>query len=833
MPSPLRAPTAGFARALVEAADDIGISLGSRGEDRVEARRIALHALAAIVTRTAVAGRFGPELEERVLAAIGLDGALAGEVPREIADDIAARRLEGFAPSPEAFAVAAEALVRRGATESDGVVFTPPAVARFMAAIGISEILAEPPDEGSPRAEALAALLASGRLPRRLADRLASLRILDPAGGTGAFLLASARILESGLRDRADGGLRARIVSEQLASVERDPESVLFCRLALVLYLLEGEGRRPGVPDLPDLSSTIVHGDSLTDEYRSESPADRLFGTGSPGSRLLPFRQESFDLVLANPPYVRQERIERAAKRAIHDRFSRDTGYGFNRRSDLFVYFFGLLPHVLRPEGRAVVISSNSWLNAGYGLGLRRFLKRHFRIGLIVEPQEERWFGSSAVNTAIVLLERRRARGAGIEASSAGRRSGRDDESVRFAALRAPLESVLHDPEWLAEIIQGTAGRTAAGCEIVEMPSGALSPVSRRGGDEDRTPWGIYLRAPSVFREILRAGGSRIVGLRDAARLRFGLKTGCNGFFYVRDRTGSVEEGVIRDRFGFSRDEILRNDLRVIEPSAPLGRLESRESQGGRREPRELFLVEREYLAPAVVSPREIPGLDVDPDRLARRALRVPPEPDLVRSKRVGAYLERGAKAGIGERPSCASRDPWWSLPDQDSPPIVHSLIAHERPSVFRVPGGILVDANLVCVHPRELRDTAVLLAGLLSSFGLLAREFYLLTNLGEGAIKANPIYLGEMPVPDPSAVDARLRGPIEETLTEIGRRPYRGIGEELASEDRSKLDDLFLRMIGIENERRRWEMRREIAGALRSAVLGRLHRVEHVLGPS
>jgi len=787
-----------------------------------EARAEAVERLVAIVADRATAAhpRVGLERSE-ALGTLGVRDGIATDLPGEIHHTIVHQDLASLGPSvrPEEFCAAAEALARSSEESPDGVVFTPDAVARFMAAIGIAEAVAGPGSNHAARRDALRGVLgADPKLRSTLANR-PPLRILDPAAGTGSFLLASARILEAIERPtrtnaRSDAlALRSRIVETHLAAVERDPSSVLLCRLVLLLYLLEGAVPGEAIGDLPDLRAIVVHGDSLVQPFRDPAPADRLFTTGvSP----IPLDAESFHVVLANPPYVRQERIDPEMKRTIHARFATESGANFNRRSDLFVYFFAVLPRLLEKNGTAVIISSNAWLNAGYGLALRRFLKDRFRIRLVVEPQEERWFGSSAVNTGVTLLARRAP-------------GDTTDDVVRFAALRAPLERVLADPEWAADLVTGpeTAVSPAPETEATTVPTAKLSPFAREDGREDRTPWGVWLRAPGAFRAILRECAGRIVPLARVTELRFGLKTGANGFFYLRDRSDEVGEEELQARFGLARETLDREGLRIVEPSGRASRRMPERDAGTDR-----FLIEREFLEPVLLSPREIRGLDVDPARLRFVALRLPADPDRVRRARAWSYVAHGDSAGFGDRPSCAGRDPWWSLPDQVRPPVVHSLIAHERPSVFRTAPGILVDANLVCLHPYDPDDVPLVIVGLLSTFGLLARELYLLTNLGEGAVKANPAYLGEVPIPDPAAIGRAPRDEAASILTKIARREYAGIEEELRAEDRAALDDLHLRMLGIESERKRWPMRREIAEALRQAVHARLDRVTRFLDP-
>ncbi len=76
-----------------------------------------------------------------------------------------------------------------------------------------------------------------------------------------------------------------------------------------------------------------------------------------------------FDAVIGNPPYVRQEAIT-ALKPALKARY--DAVY--DGAADLYVYFFAVALHLLRPGGRFAYVVNNKWLRAGYAEKLRGHL---------------------------------------------------------------------------------------------------------------------------------------------------------------------------------------------------------------------------------------------------------------------------------------------------------------------------------------------------------------------------------------------------------------------------------------------------------------------------
>ncbi|BDZ71426.1 Eco57I restriction-modification methylase domain-containing protein [Methanobacterium petrolearium] len=77
-----------------------------------------------------------------------------------------------------------------------------------------------------------------------------------------------------------------------------------------------------------------------------------------------------FDVVIANPPYIRQEKI-RELKPLLKNKYKTYTGV-----SDLYVYFFENGVNVLRSGGILTFISSNTWMRTKYGKKVRSFFRK-------------------------------------------------------------------------------------------------------------------------------------------------------------------------------------------------------------------------------------------------------------------------------------------------------------------------------------------------------------------------------------------------------------------------------------------------------------------------
>ncbi|MDQ7031106.1 MAG: Eco57I restriction-modification methylase domain-containing protein [Desulfonauticus sp.] len=110
--------------------------------------------------------------------------------------------------------------------------------------------------------------------------------------------------------------------------------------------------------------------------------------------------EDGFDVVIGNPPYVRQEKI-RSIKNIL-----KSQGYKtFVSTADLYVCFYEKGYSLLKKNGILTFISSNKWMRAKYGERLRKFLKDNVQIIYLID------FGGypvfeQTVDTNIILLKK-------------------------------------------------------------------------------------------------------------------------------------------------------------------------------------------------------------------------------------------------------------------------------------------------------------------------------------------------------------------------------------------------------------------------------------------
>jgi len=107
-----------------------------------------------------------------------------------------------------------------------------------------------------------------------------------------------------------------------------------------------------------------------------------------------------FDIVIGNPPYVRQEKIKH-----LKPSLQQQNYQTFTSTADLYIYFYEKGYQLLKNTGILSFISSNKWMRAKYGENLRKFLKDNTAVLKIIDFSGYKVF-EQTVDTNIILFRK-------------------------------------------------------------------------------------------------------------------------------------------------------------------------------------------------------------------------------------------------------------------------------------------------------------------------------------------------------------------------------------------------------------------------------------------
>jgi type I restriction-modification system DNA methylase subunit len=263
------------------------------------------------------------------------------------------------------------------------------------------------------------------------------IRILDPACGSGSFLIGAFQCLidhyvryltghpKEGhvhplfpdlVRD-GNGGhrlsvrLKAKILRNNLFGVDIDPQAVEITMMSLYLKALEGEKSQlpPKQHLLPELKYNIICGNSLIgpDIYDQgtlfgDAERDRInaFDWSSEVAGFGRIMEEGgFDCVIGNPPYGAD--YTQAQKAYFKSKYIYKKG-----KPETYMYFLERGIIALARGGVLGYITPNAWLTNYYGVQLRRFVFLQGRLQHVVDLEPTRVFQQAVVDTAITIFRR-------------------------------------------------------------------------------------------------------------------------------------------------------------------------------------------------------------------------------------------------------------------------------------------------------------------------------------------------------------------------------------------------------------------------------------------
>ncbi|MFX0026628.1 MAG: Eco57I restriction-modification methylase domain-containing protein [Candidatus Hermodarchaeota archaeon] len=227
-----------------------------------------------------------------------------------------------------------------------------------------------------------------------LSRMVSDLKILDPACGSGRFLISMAKNLYQlhknlGL-DLPDYDIKKKIIEKNLFGIDIDCSAIKISKLRLVKWLIS---------DLSESDKSNLKNDNIDQISKKFDIKFNLFVKDF----LLEFNINNFDIIIGNPPYIENKKIyDKVYKQKLTKRF-----YSAYRLYDLSILFIEKSLEVLKHKGVLSFLTINKFLSADYGEKLRELLINRVEIKELIDISSLPVFHRIAAYPIIISLKKK------------------------------------------------------------------------------------------------------------------------------------------------------------------------------------------------------------------------------------------------------------------------------------------------------------------------------------------------------------------------------------------------------------------------------------------
>ena len=314
-------------------------------------------------------------------------------------------------------------------------------------------------------------------------EEIRKVRILDPACGSGSFLIRAYKELENYWKQNSDFAQltldseefyskKVEILRNNIFGVDLDPKAVEIAQLNLLLQISEKKQR------LPLLQNNIKVGNSLIDD---PSVSDKAFKWEEEFPEIM--KEGGFDIVIGNPPYVRNTELSSKDKN-FYSEFYRST----EKQYDLYILFIEKAISLHKPDGFFGYIIPNKVLSADYGRKLREIILENCEVLKISDVSNLPIFKDAATYPIILILKKKRANNSSEVlvkiCKDESELSGNQNYKIRQNKFKQAenYQFLIHADENTSDIFKKIETKSAVLGEIFDVRKGIET-----GNDKERT----------------------------------------------------------------------------------------------------------------------------------------------------------------------------------------------------------------------------------------------------------------------------------------------------------------------------------------------------------
>lgn len=208
--------------------------------------------------------------------------------------------------------------------------------------------------------------------------------IVDPACGTGTFIKQITKKFIEGLQ--VTDSVTEKLLEQRLIrAYDTKPSNVFITKIVIVGTLIA----KNIVMNISDICKLMEGLPIYCEDFLHTD--------------------EKADFVIGNPPYIRLQNLPLEYRDDIKNNYVCATG-----RFDIFTCFMEHSDKILNEHGRMCLITSNKYLTANYGVGIRDYLYQTGHVRKIIDLFDTKFFGA-AVLPAIIMCENESEKDADVE----------------------------------------------------------------------------------------------------------------------------------------------------------------------------------------------------------------------------------------------------------------------------------------------------------------------------------------------------------------------------------------------------------------------------------
>ncbi|MFH1161796.1 MAG: N-6 DNA methylase [Candidatus Jorgensenbacteria bacterium] len=232
-----------------------------------------------------------------------------------------------------------------------------------------------------------------------------TIKVLDPACGSGSFLLSAFEKLDEYITRKGSDSLdehlrRFLVLTSNIYGVDLDPEATEIAQLNLLLKVVDRKEKLPNLTNNIECGNSLIEGkDELKRYFSADWRSKKPFNWRETFNKV--FEQGGFDVVIGNPPYIRNRELDPKEKEFFSKIYSTAKG-----QYDIYQLFFERSIELLKDGGYLGFITSNKYAIADYGKKLREFILERCKIISIVDVSNLKVFKDASTYPYVIILQK-------------------------------------------------------------------------------------------------------------------------------------------------------------------------------------------------------------------------------------------------------------------------------------------------------------------------------------------------------------------------------------------------------------------------------------------